>query len=242
MTQIDSAQSALFENVRKPKAAPKTAKDKEKRATKRAEVSAPVFGIKSTPSYAPGLKDKDDSAVALAFEHLPFPKLGVERGFTTPTARQNANTLARTVAESSGTLTDEGRAALMGFSGGGGLGESLTAFYTPTPLAAYVWALVSGVHDGRLKSALEPSCGIGAFLMTAPAGVRVTGVEYDTLTANIASLLNPYAHVHNLTFENFFNGDASVPAVVFPAQSLVAGSPGTGAWSRAVRTGTSGSS
>ncbi len=219
MTQIDPVQSALFENVRKPKAAQKTIKDKEKGKGKHAEVSAPVFGIKSSPGFAPGLKNKDDSATSLAFEHLPFPKLGVERGFTTPTARHNANTLAKTVAESSGTLTDEGRAALMGYSGGGGLGESLTAFYTPTPLAAYVWALVSNLHDGRLKSALEPACGVGAFLMTAPAGVRVTGVEYDTLTATIASLLNPHTHVHNLTFENF------TTTSVDPFVDVVVGNP-----------------
>ena len=49
MTQIDpaSAQSALFENVRKPKAAQKTVKSQEKGKSKRTEVSAPV----SDPFY-----------------------------------------------------------------------------------------------------------------------------------------------------------------------------------------------
>lgn len=184
MTQIDPVQSALFENAsRKPKQAEKAPKSK-----KIPTVAVPVFGVSSTAGYAPGLNDMDEKLLPLAFQHLPFPKLGVERGFTTPTARQNANLLAKTVAESSGTLTDEGKAALMGFSGGGGLGESLTAFYTPTPLAAYTWALVSGLHDGRLKTALEPACGVGAFLMTAPAGVKVTGVEYDTLTSRLCCL------------------------------------------------------
>ncbi|WP_407542968.1 N-6 DNA methylase (plasmid) [Deinococcus radiomollis] len=202
MTQIDPVQSALFEHTPpKPKQATKAPKGKKTGVP----LTAPVFGVKSNPGFAPGLKDIDDNLMPLAFQNLPFPKLGVERGFTTPTARTNANQIAKTVAESSGTLTDEGRAALMGYSGGGGLadGQSLTAFYTPTPLAAYTWALVSGLHDGRLKTALEPSCGIGAFLLTAPAGVKVTGVEYDTLTANIATLLSPHTHAHNMTFETF---------------------------------------
>ena len=215
--QLPPAQDALFGPLPGKVLAPKKQRGDR---TPVPALPAPPYGLRSSPGYAPGLNASGDDGTELPFELIPLPNLGVEQGHTGKKARRAANALAITVARSGGELTGAGRAALMGYSGGGGLdGESLTAFYTPTALAAYTWALVSKLHEGRLKTALEPSCGTGAFLLTAPAGVQVTGVEFDPDAAGIASLLSPHASVHQLTFEDYTTRAAD------PYADVVVGNP-----------------
>lgn len=71
-----------------------------------------------------------------------------------------------------------------------------TSFFTPAPVADAVWQLLdaAGFRGGR---ALEPGCGAGAFMITAPSHLDIqwTGVELDPTSVRIARLLHPDAEI-----------------------------------------------
>lgn len=71
-----------------------------------------------------------------------------------------------------------------------------TSFFTPELVTAAVWDILAsaGFTGGRV---LEPGCGAGAFMGSAPAGLDVTftGVEIDPTSARIARLTHPHAEV-----------------------------------------------
>lgn len=75
-------------------------------------------------------------------------------------------------------------------------GQVDTSFFTPATVTAAVWRilLAAGFTGGRV---LEPGCGSGAFMSTAPAGIPIdwTGVEIDPTSARIARQLHPGATV-----------------------------------------------
>ena len=75
----------------------------------------------------------------------------------------------------------------------------LNAHYTHPDLATAMWAALAGLGftGGRV---LEPGCGSGLFLATAPESARVTGVELDPSTALIAAALHPD---HEVRAESF---------------------------------------
>jgi len=78
--------------------------------------------------------------------------------------------------------------------------STLTAFYTPAPVAGAIHAILAehGIGTGSGTDAvLEPGCGTGNFIGTAPEGARLsfTGVECDPLSARIAQALNPASHI-----------------------------------------------
>ena len=75
----------------------------------------------------------------------------------------------------------------------------LNAHYTHPALARVMWSVLAGLGfpGGRV---LEPGCGSGLFLATAPAGAQVTGVELDPATALIAAALHPD---HEVRAESF---------------------------------------
>ena len=75
----------------------------------------------------------------------------------------------------------------------------LNAHYTHPALARAMWSVLAGLgfRGGRV---LEPGCGSGLFLATAPAGAQVTGVELDPATALIAAALHPD---HEVRAESF---------------------------------------
>lgn len=81
---------------------------------------------------------------------------------------------------------------------------ALNAHWTPPGVAADIWAAVTAfaATTGReVRSVLEPSCGIGEFLAPAPRTVKkMTGIEIDPVTADMARLLLPTAHVHTGSF------------------------------------------
>lgn len=82
----------------------------------------------------------------------------------------------------------------------------LNAFYTPPALSSAIWdGLADLGFDGG--DVLEPGCGSGIFMATAPEGASVTGIELDPITARIARHLNPQADVRN---ESFY--DTRLPA------------------------------
>lgn len=98
-------------------------------------------------------------------------------------------------------------ALLRAYSGGGGIGESVDQFYTPTRLGQLLWDAVTPSlkldDDKKPVRALEPSCGNGSLLAHAPEGVLLIGVEYDPTAAKAAQLLHPHAAVHSMPFERY---------------------------------------
>ena len=76
-------------------------------------------------------------------------------------------------AKTSTAPTPEERATLAQWSGQGGVDHDLNAYYTPTRLAAAMWALAHqhGFTGGRV---LEPSIGGGVFAETAPGTAPIT--------------------------------------------------------------------
>ena len=89
------------------------------------------------------------------------------------------------------------------------------AFYTPPGLATACWEILRhlGFDQGRV---LEPGCGAGTFMATAPAGLTITwtGVERDPVTARIAQLLHPAAEIINQPIQNARLPAHSVDAVI----------------------------
>lgn len=78
--------------------------------------------------------------------------------------------------------------------------NTLNAHYTDTDIAAVMWESVAhaGIGDGAIV--LEPGCGTGTFMATAPQGVKMIGVELDPFTARIAHYLHPH---HQVRLEGF---------------------------------------
>lgn len=66
----------------------------------------------------------------------------------------------------------------------------LNAHYTDPALTSVIWRALdeAGMNQGVI---LEPGCGIGGFISTAPETVRVRGVELDPLTGELAQHLYP---------------------------------------------------
>ncbi len=73
------------------------------------------------------------------------------------------------------------------------------AHYTDPRYAAAIWETVAalGFDGGQV---LEPGCGSGIFLDTAPVGAHVTGIEVDPVTAQIASRLHPGSTIRAESF------------------------------------------
>lgn len=90
-----------------------------------------------------------------------------------------------------------------------------TSFFTPPTLTSAVWRLLmaTGFTGGTV---LEPGCGSGAFMSTAPAALDIswTGVELDPTSARIAGLLHPDAEVLCAKLEETALRDGYFDAVV----------------------------
>jgi N12 class adenine-specific DNA methylase len=77
--------------------------------------------------------------------------------------------------------------------------NTLNAHYTDFDLAAPIWSALRelGFTGGRV---LEPGCGSGNFIGTAPPGAQVVGVEVELVTAGIAAALYPDAEIRAESF------------------------------------------
>ncbi|WP_139277867.1 hypothetical protein [Rhodococcus marinonascens] len=77
-----------------------------------------------------------------------------------------------------------------------------------------MWRAVqrAGLPEGA--RVLEPGCGSGHFLGSAPEGVRMVGVELDPVTAQIAHRLYPGQQVRNHGFEAPFVENAAFTATI----------------------------
>lgn len=197
---------------------PTTPPAKAKGKKKATPTPTPVpYGLSSTPAYTPMNPERDSAFL----EKAPLPTLGVERTGPHPQTRKDANDQAWALAQTlphRHVLTDDERRILQAHSGGGNLGESTDAYYTPTRLAYLTWQVIRHL-DPKIRTALEPACGTGAFLTTAPAGLRLTACEYDEATARIAQLLNPATHVLHTPFEPYHATSAD------PRPDVVIGNP-----------------
>ncbi|MGH9068492.1 MAG: helicase [Acidimicrobiales bacterium] len=87
------------------------------------------------------------------------------------------------------------------------------AHYTSYEVASAIWDTLAGLgfETGRV---LEPGCGAGVFLGTAPDGAEMVGVELEPTTARIAGTIYPAADVRACGFESVRDPDAGFAAVV----------------------------
>lgn len=132
---------------------------------------------------------------------------GVKAGITKAERRKLNTAAAALVMKVPGDMTDADRALLRQYSGNGGCGDSLNEFYTDPAVALAMWKVAErlGITHG---TALEPSCGSGVFLHTAPDGIKVTGVELESISAKIAEALHGERHeIVNASLERFATQD-----------------------------------
>ncbi|MCD7053120.1 DEAD/DEAH box helicase family protein [Rhodococcus sp. BH2-1] len=92
--------------------------------------------------------------------------------------------------------------------------STVNAHYTDPAIAAAMWRAVerAGLPEGA--RVLEPGCGSGHFLGSAPEGVRMVGVELDPITAQIAHHLYPGHQVRNHGFEAPFADNGAFTATI----------------------------
>ncbi|HHU9287825.1 TPA: N-6 DNA methylase, partial [Escherichia coli] len=98
------------------------------------------------------------------------------------------------------TLTDEQRQILAGYTGEGGIGGSVSEYYTPKPIAEGVWEIMK-LYGADVGNTLEPSAGTGVFNETKPVGTVMTATEISSVSGRINQLLHPEDSVQISPFE-----------------------------------------
>ncbi|NRI68803.1 helicase [Rhodococcus sp. MS16] len=91
---------------------------------------------------------------------------------------------------------------------------TLNAHYTDPSIVAELWRAVqrAGLPENALI--LEPGCGAGHFVGTAPAGVNMVGVEIEPISAQIAHHLYPSQQIRNHGFERAFAADETFSGAI----------------------------
>ena len=96
--------------------------------------------------------------------------------------------------------------------------STLTAFFTPRPVIDAMYGALDSLGFGRKGAdyVLEPGCGTGNFIGSAPDGSHYafTGVEMDATSSRIARTLHPQAAVVNAALEDCYVSASSFDAVV----------------------------
>ena len=108
-------------------------------------------------------------------------------------------------------LTAEERRLVALYSGNGGIGADLNQYFTRHDLAESLWEVLR--RNGLAKNAkvLEPACGSGVFLQTAPTDVVMEGVEIDADVALVAEMLHDDSAITNASFEEFSVARTNLP-------------------------------
>lgn len=166
----------------------------------------PVEAKAPAPAPTPAPAPEPAPAPAPAVAHDPAAPFGVAAGTSKGKRREINASVAARLAEG-GPYSADDLAMFRQYSGNGGCGDSLNEFYTDPGVARAMWTALRslGFEHG---TALEPSCATGVFMHTAPAGVRVTGVELDPVSAQAASALHGDRHeIHTASFERFATTD-----------------------------------
>ena len=93
--------------------------------------------------------------------------------------------------------------------------STLNAHYTSADVVQAMWQAVCDLGaDGEIQ-VLEPGCGSGNFIGFAPAGARLTGVELDETSAEIAEhLYGAQATIHASAFEELRVEDGAFDLVI----------------------------
>lgn len=174
---------------------------------------------KAEPAREPVVVKKAPKPVEVG----PF---GVPAG-TSKAARRDINAqVVELVTPGKDEFSDADRALMRQYSGNGGCGDSLNEFYTDPAVASAMWSALRGLgFDGG--DVLEPSCATGVFMHTAPTGVKVTGVELDPISSQIAQVLHGDRHtVINASLERFAttDGDRQFDVVIGNAPFGIRGS------------------
>lgn len=144
-----------------------------------------------------------------AFDPEAISQFGVQPGVTeSERRRRNANAVDIVNTKPIEDISDDERTILSSYSGTGGIGDSLNEFYTDARVAAAIWKSMFDMGLPANSRVLEPSCGTGVFMHTAPFGVKVVGVELDDNSSKIARVLHGHTHeVHNASLERFATQD-----------------------------------
>lgn len=167
--------------------------------------AAPVALAEAEPVAAAVLPGLDYSG---EFDSSVMPEFGVRPGVSKQSRRDLNQRVADLVRSGRDDFSDEEKALLRQYSGWGGCGQSLNEFYTPVTVAGAIWKAMTRMGLKPGAKVLEPSCGAGVFLHTAPAGVVVTGVEMDATSSQVAAALHGGRHeVVNSGFERFATTD-----------------------------------
>lgn len=180
-----------------------TLRAKEKPVAEARPAPAPKPKAKAAPAPTPA---PTPAPAPAAEAHDPYTPFGVPVG-TSKGGRREINAQVIAILERGEPYTAADRYLLRQYSGNGGCGDSLNEFYTDPEVARGMWATIGrlGVTHG---TACEPSCATGVFMHTAPAGMRVTGVELEPVSAGVALALHGERHeIHTASFERFATSD-----------------------------------
>lgn len=151
-------------------------------------------------------KPAAEPAATPAVAHDPAAPFGVKAGTSKARRREINAAVAARIAEG-GPYSADDLAQFRQYSGNGGCGDSLNEFYTDPGVARAMWSTIAamGITHG---TALEPSCATGVFLHTAPAGFKITGVELDPTSAQVATALHGDRHeIQTASLERFATAD-----------------------------------
>jgi SNF2 family DNA or RNA helicase/predicted RNA methylase len=168
--------------VSKPKRAPKKAKKKAKK--------------KVGPELVIGPQTERGDAVT---EAMAKKKTKGKR----KEANETALEIVAKAAKAGRGLTDAEASKVAEYTGRGGISEDLNQFYTRTDVSEAMWDIMSAYQDD-LERVLEPSCGAGVLIQTAPKGTKVTGIELHPESALVAEALHGHKHeIESKSFELF---------------------------------------
>ena len=184
--------------------APADQHEREKWNLQQIKEKSERIGIKIDTDH---MRSPELAATGWSAETNPL-EFGVKAGTSKADRRRlNAAAAALVADKTPGEMTDQDRAVLRQYSGNGGCGDSLNEFYTDPAIAKAIWD-VAGRLGYQSGTALEPSCGTGVFLHTAPAGFKITGIELDPVSSKIATALHGDRHeIVNASLERFATQD-----------------------------------
>lgn len=191
--------------ARKPAAETKLAKPETKAPISATEVPKPA--TKPPKAGTPELAKPPPELTKIEAKHPDEPhKFGAQGQGKAERRRINAEVVAL-VTSGKTEYTPADKALMAKYSGNGGCGDSLNEYYTDPVVAEAMWTALKNLGF-RTGTALEPSCGTGVFLQTAPPGVRVTGVEIDPISAKVATILHSDMHeIRQDSLEVFANSE-----------------------------------
>ena len=170
-------------------------------------------------------------SVARGGHNISVPSTGKRSG-TLHSGRLNNQEIENLV-KSKDTFTDEEKKQLAQYTGSGGMEHQgaegrglLDEYYTPKAVVSLTWNLVKPYFPtGKELTILEPSAGIGSFLVGVPKNSKVFGMEINPVSYKIAKVLYPNAKIVNKPFEKLFIDERGNKINITNRFNLVIGNP-----------------